>query len=72
MARKRFWFAVAPTMYAVTKKVHEKKGIELMRYAQKSCMATTMRTVYLVRDSGPHSLITCAGLSEHRNRATTR
>ena len=58
-------------MYDVVKKVHEKKGVAPMRYAQKSCMATTIRTVYLVRDSGPHSLITCAGLLEHRNRGAT-
>lgn len=27
MARKQFWFAVAPIMYAVRKKVQEKKGV---------------------------------------------
>jgi len=31
MAKKRFWFAVAPTIYDVRKKVHEKKGVERRR-----------------------------------------
>ena len=27
IARNRFWFAVAPTMYAVRKNFHDKKGV---------------------------------------------
>lgn len=27
IARNRFWFAVAPMIYAVKKNVHEKKGV---------------------------------------------
>ena len=35
MARKRFWFAVAPIMYAVRKKGHEKTGVFRSKHAQK-------------------------------------
>lgn len=58
MARKRFWFAVAPIMYAVRKNCHEKKGVFRRRYAQRTCRETTARTTYLVNGSGPQSLRT--------------
>jgi hypothetical protein len=58
IARNRFWFAVAPMMYAVRKKVHEKNGVSLRRYAQSTWRATTPVTTYLVRGSGPQSLVT--------------
>lgn len=59
MARKRFWFAVAPMMYAVRKKRNEKKGVDWSRYAQKTCRDTTKSTTGAVRGSGPQSLRTC-------------
>jgi hypothetical protein len=31
MARKRFWFAVAPMMYAAAKYFHEKTGVSRRR-----------------------------------------
>jgi hypothetical protein len=31
IARKRFWFAVAPITYAVRKNFHERKGVSLRR-----------------------------------------
>lgn len=34
MARKRFWFEVAPTTYAVTRNCHDKIGVLRSRYAQ--------------------------------------
>lgn len=58
MARKRFWFAVAPIMYAVRKNCHERKGVLRRRYAQRICRETTKRTTYLVKGSGPQSLVT--------------
>jgi hypothetical protein len=58
MARNRFWFAVAPIIYAVRKKVHEKKGVSLRRYAHSTWRDTTPVTTYLVRGSGPQSLVT--------------
>ena len=33
MARKRFWFAVAPMMYAVRKNGHDSTGVSSRRYA---------------------------------------
>lgn len=59
MARNRFWFAVAPIMYAVRKKVHDRIGVFRRRYAHKTCRETTPRTKYLVNGSGPHNLVTC-------------
>lgn len=58
MARKRFWFAVAPIMYAVTKNRHERNGVLRSRYAQRIWSETTKRTTYLVKGSGPQSLVT--------------
>lgn len=58
IARKRFWFAVAPMMYAVRKNDHENIGVSLSMYAQKICKDTTKATTYLVRGSGPQSLVT--------------
>lgn len=31
MARKRFWFAVAPIMYAVAQNFHDQKGVSRRR-----------------------------------------
>ena len=58
IARKRFWFAVAPTTYAVRKKVQEKKDVARSRYAHATCRATTRATKYFVNGSGPQSLVT--------------
>lgn len=66
MARNRFWFAVAPMTYAVRKKGHERKGVSRRRYAHSTWSATTPVTTYLVRGSGPQSLVTW------RRRVSTR
>lgn len=58
IARKRFWFAVAPTIYAVRKNFHDIMGASRTKYAQRTCMETTRATMYLVRGSGPQSLVT--------------
>ena len=63
MARKRFWFAVAPIMYAVRKNCHERNGVLRRRYAQRTCMETTKRTTYFVKGSSPQSLVTCRNLA---------
>lgn len=36
MARKRFWFAVAPMTYAVRTVCHDQKGVLRRVYAQKN------------------------------------
>jgi hypothetical protein len=58
IARKRFWFAVAPMTYAVRKNGHENIGVSRSIYAQKVCKDTTKATTYFVRGSGPQSLVT--------------
>ena len=58
MARKRFWFAVAPTMYAVPRNVHDRTGVCRSRHAAPICTHTTASTTYFVRGSGPQSLRT--------------
>ena len=58
IARKRFWFAVAPMMYAVRNVGHDRNGLSRRRYAQNICRATTNVTTYLVRGSGPQSFVT--------------
>lgn len=58
MAKNRFWLAVAPITYAVTRKGHESIEVLRRRYAQVICRQTTPRTTYFVRGSGPQSLIT--------------
>jgi hypothetical protein len=35
MARNKFWFAVAPIIYAVRKNFHERKGVFCRRHAQR-------------------------------------
>jgi hypothetical protein len=55
MARKRFWFAVAPMIYAVKKKGHERTGVSRRRYVQRICSETTPSTTYFVNGSGPQS-----------------
>lgn len=59
MARKRFWLQVAPITYAVRRKRHESIEVSRRRYAQQIWRETTPRTTYLVRGSGPQSLVTC-------------
>ena len=59
MERNRFWFAVAPIMYAVRRNFHDRNGVLRRRYALRTWMETTRRTTYLVRLSGPQSLRTC-------------
>ena len=58
IARKRFWFAVAPMMYAVRKKGKESIGVFRKAIAQKSWTAMTAITQYFVHGSGPQSLKT--------------
>lgn len=58
MARKRFWFEVAPITYAVNQNRQEKKEVSRRRYAQQIWRETTPRTTYLVNGSGPQSLVT--------------
>jgi hypothetical protein len=58
MARKRFWFAVAPIIYAVRKNGHDIMGVSRRRYAHKICRETTKATTYLVSGSGPQSFVT--------------
>jgi hypothetical protein len=58
IARNKFWFAVAPIMYAVRKNFHDRKGASLRRYAQRTWIETTRRTMYFVRGSGPQSFVT--------------
>ena len=58
MARKRFWFAVAPMMYAVRRNRRERTGASRKSAAQVNCNATTASTKYFVNGSGPQSLVT--------------
>ena len=58
MARKRFWFAVAPTMYAVRRNRRERIGASFKSAAHVNCNATTASTKYFVKGSGPQSLVT--------------
>lgn len=62
IARKRFWFAVAPTTYAVARKGQESTEVLRRRYAQVIWRATTPKTTYFVSGSIPHSLVTWFGL----------
>lgn len=39
--------------------LRERTGVVRMHTAQMTCNATTARTKYLVRGSGPQSLVTC-------------
>jgi hypothetical protein len=59
MARKRFWFAVAPMTYAIRNVCHDKNGVLRRAYAQKNCRLTTPTTTGTVKISGPQSLRTC-------------
>lgn len=59
IARKRFWFAVAPMTYAMAMKVSEKMGVCRRHIAHASCKSTTASAVYLVNGSGPQSFKTC-------------
>lgn len=59
MARKRFWLLVAPITYAVRRKRHESMEVSRRRYAQQTWSETTPSTTYLVKGSGPQSLVTC-------------
>lgn len=45
-------------MYAVRRNGHDSIGVLRRRYAQLICSATTERTTYLVRGSGPQSFRT--------------
>ena len=63
IARKRFWFAVAPTMYAVRKKGKEIIGVLRKAIAQKSWTAMTAITQYFVHGSGPQSFKTYSSLA---------
>lgn len=58
MARKRFWFAVAPIMYAVRRNGIDTIDVSRKAEAQNNCSATTRITQYLVKGSGPHRLMT--------------
>lgn len=58
MDRKRFWFAVAPMMYAVRKNCRESMGVSLRCMAQVTWSKSTRRTRYLVKGSGPQSFVT--------------
>lgn len=58
MERKRFWFAVAPTTYALRRNCHDQHEVFRRRYAMATWSRTTPRTRYLVKGSGPHSLVT--------------
>ena len=64
MARKRFWLQVAPITYAVRRKRQESIEVSRRRYAQQIWRETTPRTTYLVRGSGPQSLVTCFFIRE--------
>lgn len=57
MARKQFWFAVAPMMYAVKKNGQLKKLVSRRRYAQRIWRPTTPAQMYFVSGSGPQSLV---------------
>jgi hypothetical protein len=65
IARNKFWFAVAPTTYAVRKNFHDRNGVFCRRYAQSNWIDTTSVTVYFVRGSGPQSLVTCRRASQN-------
>lgn len=64
MARNRFWFAVAPTTYAVTKNCHDSMEVLRRKYAHAIWRETTAKTRYLVRGSWPQSFSTCLHLSK--------
>lgn len=66
MARKRFWFAVAPIMYAVRKNWIDTMDVSRKAEAQNNCSAMTIITQYLVKGSGPHSLRTYQSSSVSR------
>ena len=58
IARKRFWFAVAPTRYAVRRNRSDSTEWFRSKVAASTCMLTTARTRYFVSGSGPQSLVT--------------
>lgn len=59
IARKRFWLAVAPNTYATAQNFRDQKGVFRSRCASVTWRATTPRTTYFVKGSGPQSLVTC-------------
>ena len=59
MERNRFWFAVAPIMYAVKRNGKDSIGVFRRSMAQINCRVTTARTTYFVNGSGPQSFVTC-------------
>jgi hypothetical protein len=59
MAKKRFWFAVAPNTYATAQNFQEKNGVSRRRWASMTWRDTTPKTTYFVRGSGPQSFVTC-------------
>lgn len=58
--RNRFWLAVAPNTYATAQNFSDQKGVFRSRYASTTWRETTPKTTYLVKGSGPQSLVTCA------------
>nr|POE97283.1 hypothetical protein CFP56_76623 [Quercus suber] len=69
IARKRFWFAVAPTIYAVMRNCQESIGVSRKAYEQKIWRLTTANTRGMVNGSGPHSFNTYVTM--HRSAALT-
>jgi hypothetical protein len=59
MDRNKFWLAVAPKTYATAQNFNDQKGVFRSRYASAIWRETTPRTTYLVKGSGPQSLVTC-------------
>lgn len=58
MDRNRFWLAVAPIIYAVSRNGQDSMGVFRSAKAHAICNDTTKSTTYLVSGSGPHSLVT--------------
>lgn len=58
IARNRFWFEVAPKTYATAQNFHDQNEVFRRRCARTICRVTTPATTYLVRGSGPQSLVT--------------
>jgi len=58
MERKRFWFAVAPTIYVVKRNCNEKMGVFRRRYAVVTWIDTTSSTTHFVKGSWPQSFVT--------------
>ena len=68
IARKMFWFAVPPTMYAVARNFHDSIGLLRSAIAHVNCINRTANTAYFVRGSMPHNFETLKSKLVHMPR----